>query len=139
MEDDRSVKGIGGWLLIYLLASIPPMMVYAVGLSGAFFDYPPLLMIVGFLFFSVPLWLILWKSPKAPKWNIAMLWIMTGLIALRSVGVFVLPSGGGASPGGDELLAVVTSLAGIVLFSLGWATVWTKYFRESVRVRNTFS
>ncbi len=133
MAYDRSVKGIGGWLLIYLLASIPPMMVYAVGLSGAFFDYPPLLMIVGFLFFSVPLWLILWKSPKAPKWNIAMLWIMTGLIALRSVGVFVSP------PGGDELLVVVASLAGIVLFSLGWAIVWTKYFRESVRVRNTFS
>ena len=139
MQDDRSLKGIGGWLLIYLLASIPPMMVYAVGLSGAFFDYPPLLMLVGFLLFSVPLWLILWKSPKAPKWNIAMLWIMAGLIALRSVGVLVSPSGGGASLGGDELPAVVGSLAGIVLFSLGWAIVWTKYFRVSVRVRNTFS
>ena len=138
MKDKSSVKGIGGWLLMYLIASIPPMMVYAVGLSGAFFDYPPLLMLVGFLFFTVPLWLILWKSPKAPRWNIAMLWIMTSLIALRSVGVFVLPSGSGEPPGSAELLAVVAPLAGIVLFSLGWAVVWTKYFRQSVRVRNTF-
>jgi hypothetical protein len=138
MRDKSSVKGIGGWLLMYLIASIPPMMVYAVGLSGAFFDYPPLLMLAGFLFFTVPLWLIVWKSPKAPRWNVAMLWIMTSLIALRSVGVFLLPSGGAESPVGGELLAVVAPLAGIVLFALGWAIVWTKYFRESVRVRNTF-
>ncbi len=39
----------------------------------------------------------------------------------------------------EELLGALPILLGIVIFSLGWAIVWTKYFKESVRVRNTFS
>ena len=38
----------------------------------------------------------------------------------------------------EELPIVVLTLLGIVSISIGWATVWTKHFKESVRVRNTF-
>ncbi len=40
--------------------------------------------------------------------------------------------------GGEQLQVAILTLAGIVSFSLIWAAVWTKYFRESERVRNTF-
>ena len=39
---------------------------------------------------------------------------------------------------GEELLDALPLLLGIVILSLGWATVWTKYFKTSVRVSNTF-
>ena len=54
----------------------------------------------------------------------------------------------GAGPGGRApacsfevripATRVVLTLLGIVSISIGWATVWTKHFKESVRVRNTF-
>lgn len=138
MNRTDSVQGAGGWLLVYLIGSIPPMMVYAVGLSGAFFEYPPILMTAIFLLFTVPLWLILLKSSSAPRWNIAMLWIMACLITLRSVAVLASPSGGGEPLGAAAPPEVMAALSGIVAFSLGWAILWTKYFKESVRVRNTF-
>lgn len=137
----HSAEGIKGWLLVYLIGSIPPMMVYAMGLSGWFFEYPLGLMVVIFLLLAIPLLLVLLKSPRAPRWNIAVLWIMVVLMALRSVTVFVFPMASEGQPpmSSAELPAVIAALSGIVAFSLGWAIVWTRYFRGSVRVSNTFS
>ena len=67
MPGRANAKGVGGWLLLYLIASIPLMFLYAAGLSGLFSDYPR-----------------------------------------------------------------------VVAFSCGWAIVWTQYFRQSARVRNTY-
>ncbi len=136
-----SVKGVGGWLLVYLFGSIPPLMVYSMGLSGWFFDYPFVLMVAIFLLLAVPLLLILLKSPKAPPWNVAALWIIAVLMTLRSVSVFLFPMASEGQPpmSSEELPGVIAILSGIVAFSLGWATLWTKYFKESVRVKNTFS
>ena len=132
------MEGIKGWLLVYLICSIPLLMVYSMGLSGWFFDYPFVLMVVIFLLLAVPLMLILLKSPKAPRWNIAVLWIIVVLMTLRSISVFLMPVSG-EEMSREELLVVAVTLSGIVSLSLGWAIVWTKYFKESVRVRNTFS
>ena len=57
---DRSRRrGVRGWLLVYLIGSIPLLMVYLIGLPGLFFDYPIGLLVVIFLVFAVPLALIL--------------------------------------------------------------------------------
>ena len=140
MERD-SVKGIGGWLLVYLIGSIPLMLFYSMGLSGWFFEYPVLLMAVIFLALAIPLLLIPLKSSRAPRCNIAALWTASILITLRIVyGVlFQRVLEGRQRLSSEELLGALPILLGIVIFSLGWAIVWTKYFKDSVRVRNTFS
>ncbi len=135
------MKGIGGWLLVYVIGSIPLMLFYSAGLSGWFFEYPAALMAAIFLAFAIPLLLILRKSPGAPRWNIALLWTASILITLRIIyGVlFQRIMEGQPRLNSEELLAALPILLGIVIFSLGWAIVWTKYFKNSVRVRNTFS
>ena len=140
MERD-SIKGIGGWLLVYLVGSIPVILFYSAGLSGWFFDYSVVLMAVIFLALASPLLLIPLKSPGALRWNIAALWTASILITLRIVyGVlFQRMIEGGPRLSSEELLAALPVLSGIVIFSLGWAVVWTKYLKESLRVRNTFS
>ena len=130
-------EGIKGWLLVYVSGSIPLLMVYAMGLSGWFFEYPIVLMVTIFLLLASPLLLILLRHPKAPLWNIAVLWILVILMALRSISVFLLPVSG-EEMSSEELPVVVMMLSGIVSISIGWALVWTMYFRESMRVRNTF-
>lgn len=140
MERD-GVHGIGGWLLVYSIASIPVMLFYSAGLAGWFFDYPVLLMAAIFVALAMPLLLIPLKSPRAPRWNIAALWVASILITLRIVyGVlFQRILEGRPRLSSEELLAALPILLGIVAFSLGWAIVWTNYFKNSVRVRNTFS
>ena len=135
------VQGVGGWLLVYVIVSIPLMLFYSAGLSGWFFDYPVLLMAVIFLALASPLLLIPLKSPRALRWNIAALWTASILITLRIVyGVlFQRMIDGEPRLSSEELLAALPILLGIVIFSLGWAVVWTKYLKGSLRVRNTFS
>jgi hypothetical protein len=123
--------------MLYLIASIPLMFLYAVGLSGLFSDYPLVLVIAIFLIFLVPLWLLASRSPNAPRWNIGLLWMTAGLMTLRSLAVLISPF---LAEGPDiaELPTISTILPGVVAFSFGWAIVWTKYFRQSARIRNTF-
>ncbi len=143
----ESVDGIQGWLLVYIVASIPVLLFLSAGLSGWFFDYPIGLWLAIFLLLASPLLLILLKSSEAPQWNITALWIASILITVRIVsGVLFQRVLDGQPPlSGEELVAsrsrllgAMPMLLGIVAFSLGWATVWTKYFKTSVRVRNTF-
>ena len=134
------VQGVGGWLLVYLIGSIPLMVFYSAGLSGWFFEYPVPLMVAIFLAFAIPLSLIPLKSPAAPQWNIALVWVSSTLIVLRmAYGVlFQRILEGRPRLSSEELLDALPILLGIAVFSLGWALVWTKYFQDSVRVGNTF-
>ncbi len=75
----ENVEGIKGWLLVYIIGSIPVLMFYSAGLSGVF-GYPLVLTLVIFLLLAIPLLLILLKSPKAPQWNIAMEWHLNNLL-----------------------------------------------------------
>ena len=68
MEGKR-LKGVQGWLWVYVIGSIPLMVVYSMGLSGWFFEYPIGLMLAIFLVLAIPLLLLLLKSPRAPRWN----------------------------------------------------------------------
>lgn len=133
-------RGIQGWLLVYLIGSIPLLMVYSMGLSGFFFDYPVGLMVAIFLVLAVPLALLLAKSPQAPKWNITLLWTVAVLMTVRAVAVFLFPMADEGQPpiSSEELPGVVLALSAIVSVTLAWAVVWTRYFKRSARVRNTF-
>jgi hypothetical protein len=133
-----SVTGIKGWSVVYIIGSIPVLLFYAAGLSGWFFEYPLALVVAIFLLLATPLVLILLNSPTAPQWNIAMVWIASILITLRIVsGVLFQRVLDGRPPlSGEELVAshnrlvaAMPTLLGIVIFSLGWAIVWTEYFK----------
>ena len=140
MRLSRDPEGVGGWLLVYLAGSLPLMVMCAVGLSGWFLDYPLLLAVAIFCVLATPLVLIAIRSAQAPRWNVAVLWIMAVLMALRAVNVFVLPLGGETQgpPQGEEILGVATTLAAIVSVLFAWAALWTRYFRQSGRIRRTF-
>ena len=125
------MKGIKGWLLVYLIGSIPLLIMYSMGLSGWFFEYPFILMVTIFLVLTIPLCLIILKSPKAPQWNISMWWTIVVLMS-----VFLEP--GGKEMSIKEMLSVALTLLVIVSISLVWAIIWTKYFKKSIKVRNTF-
>ncbi len=131
--------GLGGWLLCYLCASIPYLLFHSAGLSGLF-GYPLWLLVAIFLVLASPLALILLKSPRAPRWNVVALWVVALSITLRAAAVpFTRPGAEAAdrrSP--EEWAAAIAILVVIVAVSLAWATIWTAYFRRSVRVRNTF-
>lgn len=133
------MRGVRGWLLVYVIVSIPLMMFHSMGLSGWFLDYPFWLMVGIFLLLAIPVVLVPMKSPRAPRWNIALVWTMVVLMTLRAFNV-ILPLGSAGQPPlrAEELRVVALTLSGIVAFTLGWAIIWTKYFRESERVRNTF-
>lgn len=137
----NSPVGVGGWLLVYLCGSIPFLLLHSAGLSGWFLDYPLWLLGAIFLLLASPLALILLKSPRAPRWNVVVLWVVALLITLRAAAVpfnrETDVAAQGRSP--EEWVAAVAILAVIVIGSLAWATIWTAYFRRSLRVRNTFS
>ena len=136
---EENVEGIQGWLLVYLIGSIPVLLFFSAGLSGWFFEYPIGLWVAILLLLASPLVLVLLKCSAAPQWNIAGLWIASILIPVRIMyGLLFQRMQEGLPPLTREELGALPMLLGIVIFALGWATVWTKYFQESVRVRNTF-
>ena len=139
-EGSKRLEGVKGWLLVYMLGSIPVVAFYSMGLSGWFFEYPFPLMLAIFLILAVPLLLLLVRSAKAPQWNIAALWIAAVLMTLRVVSVSLLPVAAERQPllSSVELLGIAATLCSIVVFSLVWAIAWTRYFKSSVRVRTTF-
>lgn len=117
---------------VYIVSSIPVLMFYAAGLSGWFFDYPLVLFFSIFILFAMPLVLILLRSSNAIAWNITMLWVSSTLMILRILyGIVFEGLLEGFAPLRVERLAQsAPMLLGIIVFSLGWAVVWTKYFRR---------
>lgn len=110
-------KKIKGWSLIYIITSIPILMFYSAGLSGWILEYPLWLFFTIFFIFSIPLVLIIFKSPKAPKWNIRLVWSVFILITLRIIYGILFQN-------------VAPLLLAITAFSFLWATIWTKYFKK---------
>jgi len=126
------METITGWLLVYLIGSVPLLAFYAAGLSGWLFDYPIGLFIGILLVLLVPLVLLVLKVPSAPTWNIAVLWVGAGLITLRILyGVLLMERALQWSEG--------LTMAVIVFVALAWATVWTRYFLVSEHVAEIFA
>ena len=125
------MQTFNGWLLVYLIGTVPLLLFYSAGLSGWFFDYPLGLFLAIFLVLVVPLVLLVLKVPSAPVWNIALLWVGAGLISLRVLhGVLLMERALQRSEG--LTLVVIVSVA------LAWAIVWTWYFLVSERVAKIF-
>ena len=126
------MKGISGWLLLYLVGSVPVILFYAVGLAGRFFDYH-LGVVAGVFFVLVlPLLLIVLGVESAPAWNIASLWIGAGSITLiLLVGALTADAG--------RFKEAAATMAIIALASNAWAAVWTVYFLKYYRVVTTFT
>ena len=129
-------NNIRGWILVYLIGSIPILMIYSMALSGWFFEYPFILMVSIFLVLSLPLLLILIKYPKAPWWNILMWRSVVILMTLRSISIFLEPNANKMAL--DEIINLSLTLLSIVSISVIWLIVWTKYFNNSIRVKNMF-
>ena len=129
-------NNIRGWILVYLIGSIPILMIYSMALSGWFFEYPFILMVSIFLVLSLPLLLIIIKYPKAPWWNKFMWRSVVILMTLRSISIFLEPNANKMTL--DEIINLSLTLLSIVSISVIWLIVWTKYFNKSIRVKNTF-
>ncbi len=129
-------NNIRGWILVYLIGSIPILMIYSMALSGWFFEYPFILMVSIFLVLSLPLLLIIINYPKAPWWNKLMWRSVVILMTLRSISIFLEPNANKMTL--DEIINLSLTLLSIVSISVIWLIVWTKYFNNSIRVKNTF-
>jgi hypothetical protein len=75
--------------------------------------------------------LILLKSNQAPKWNIIELWVVAVLLPLRIITGVIMGDLG-------RVEEFILPLALAALFPAAWAIIWSRYFKKSVRVRNTF-
>ena len=126
------MEGIGGWLLVYLIGSVPVTLFYAAGVAGRFFDYHLGGVAGVFLVLAVPLVLVVLKLASAPAWNIASLWVGAGSISL----IVIV---GALSAEEARLREVGMPVVAIVCLSMLWAVVWTTYFLTSERVARTFT
>ena len=126
------METINGWLLVYLIGSVPLLLFYSAGLSGWFFDYPIGLFIGIFLVLVVPLVLLVLKVSSAPTWNIALVWAGACLVSLRILSAAMLME---RALQRAEILAFVA----IISIAFAWAIVWTRYFLASERVAKIFT
>ena len=126
------METIGGWLLVYLIGSLPLLTFYSAGLSGWFFDYPIGLFIGILLVLLVPPVLLVLKVPSAPTWNIVLLWVVAGLISVRIL--YAVLRMQKALQMYEGLILSVS-----VLVAIAWAIVWTRYFLVSERVAKIFA
>lgn len=126
------MDGIGGWLFVYLIGSVPVTLFYAAGVAGRFFDYHLGLFATVFLVLATPLVLVVLKVASAPAWNIASLWIGSGSISL----IVIV---GALSADEARLREVGMTVVAIASLSMVWAVVWTTYFLTSERVARTFT
>ena len=67
------MEGVGGWLLVYLIASVPVAAFYAMALAGWRLDYPKWLFTILLTLLVAPLVLVIVEAPAAREWNIAVL------------------------------------------------------------------
>ena len=49
------MEGASGWLLVYVIGSVPLTLFYATGLAGRFFEYHPGSIVVIFCVLAAPL------------------------------------------------------------------------------------
>ncbi len=127
------MDGIKGWLLVYLIGSVPVLALYAAGLSGWFFNYPMGLFVGILLLLAVPLVLLVLKVSSAPQWNIVGLWVGAGLISVRVLHGVLLADPARLTKSTVLIMSVIVSIA------ISWAVVWTRYFLISDRVAKTFA
>ena len=123
---------LNGWLVLYLIGSLPVLAFHGAGLAGWFFDYPMPLFLDILITLTIPLWLLLFNVAEALAWNIAGLW--TGALLL-----FARVAWGWFYADADRLTSdAVLTLAGSGVGAIAWATLWAAFFMLSEQVARTF-
>jgi hypothetical protein len=133
MVNEKKIEGLGGWLILVQIGFIFSVIInlefllYPYGQSVIAFlqqtyNIPSLITILLFcsiiFFYIYSLFLMYQKKKGFVKWAIFTLWYTFGINA-----IIVLTISG-------ELMNL--------LFALASAILWTSYFKQSKRVKNTF-
>ena len=126
------MEGVGGWLLVYLIASVPVAAFYAMALAGWRLDYPKWLFTILLTLLVAPLVLVIVEAPAAREWNIAVLWAGAGTLAVRIIAGVRNAEESRLTPPRKRALTFIPIAAA------AWAAAWTAYFLVSDRVANTF-
>ena len=123
---------LNGWLLFYVVASVPVFAFWSAGLAGWFFDYPLVLFGEILLMLSIPLALLLLGVAAAPSLNVAALWTGATLLVARVTWGWMYAA--------DDRLTVeaVAILVGSGGFALVWALIWTLFLTRSEHVARAF-
>jgi len=130
----KKLKGLGGWLLFYIIIEISGLVVLIAEVLGSRFflkltflevfgnSFIELSMfLIAFLFSIFVLVLIFKKSKNARSLNMTYLGLSFLFVVLR---IFYLTS---------------EPLKTLLLFSLIYNAIWLAYWHKSVRVKNTFA
>lgn len=123
---------LNGWLLCYIIASIPVFAFWSAGLAGWFFNYPLVLFGGILLVLLTPLALLLIGVPAAPLFNVAALWTGATLLVGRVTWGWMHADEDRLT---FEALAILTGSGG---FAVAWALVWTLFLTRSEHVSRTF-
>lgn len=144
-EHKNNLRGIGGWLLFYIIILALYIVSAFTNIIYTSLDYRPFLLFsnsISLILFIASLYFILKESRKAVWVNMVTLWIAY----LAGVGFSIhnfltnpfVPS---SLPEGYEEIIISANIFGIVfhgLVSLAIVLLWTFYWRRSERVKNTF-
>ncbi len=126
MEQKEKLKGLGGWLILPAIGLIINSLALSYFSLESFMiilleDFSFILFFVldvaGACFFIYTTVLFFKEKRNLPKWMIFVLWYQF---------IYVI------------ILSISTEGYSNVLGSLAAAWIWTSYFRESKRVKNTF-
>ncbi|GEM_PF-2788600 len=118
-KGEEKLKGIGGWLLFFVIGTI---------LGGIFGFDGSLLDMLNLIFSIIILVLIFRRSKKAPRVIIVILSIKL-LISFLSVILIVL----------DGSAYDQFQIEGEMFRTIVYSVIWIVYFQESKRVKNTFT
>ncbi len=128
-----------GWLLLYLIGSLPLITFCAGGLSGWFYDYPLPLFFGILLVLAVPLVLMVMQYPQAHLVNTGLVWFIAVLLTLRMISPMYWMEGSAALQESERFILAVRMLVGIATVTFTWALIWTLYFLRSERVHELFA
>lgn len=129
------LRGIGGWLLLFvILESIMVLFNLFGTLGDPFYFYYALFGLIGVFYLT----LLFLKSPWAPRMTIIGLWL--GFLIGSALVLYDLVAGPFypaeryiGSPGADLVVGLIA-----VLIVLAYVLLWSMYFMKSNRVKNTF-
>lgn len=147
-KSDNNLKGIGGWLLFFVILwilgvigsiiSLLSNLVKLTSINGIIFTG------IGLVITIILLVLVKGKKKDGPSKIVLTLWVSFVLVFMgQIIGYFqasnmdIVSAFDGISPGIVQVVIIAITVIDIII-SLGWTILLTQYFKRSVRVKNTF-
>ncbi|MEK6843993.1 MAG: hypothetical protein AABX83_01055 [Nanoarchaeota archaeon] len=137
---EKQIKGIGGWLLLYLIQlsiglTIGLISILLVIFGEAYFldSNPEIKLLIGLFLGFIAIFKTIKKSKKAKNWNLQFLWFLIFITFLTEAWkIFHVDF----SDPIKELL-FIEGISTIFLTTLH-SVIWIIYWKKSERVKNTF-